>query len=136
MATLKNMLEPGERVVLRSSDGNFIGWGIIDAQAAIDLAMGPTDVFEEFPSAMAIVSAYPNPFSSDVRFELAVDGTATETSLRVFDLLGREVANPLSGPVGPGSLTIDWSAGHLAPGIYVYVLTAGSSVHTGRLVHL
>ncbi len=83
-------------------------------------------------ASVATVGAYPNPFarSTAIGFEL---GTASDVSLVVYDVRGREVATLADGTMeaGPHHVTFDASA--LPSGIYVYRLTTGTQVETGRV---
>lgn len=69
---------------------------------------------------------YPNPFnpSTKINFTLA---ERSNISLKVYDLLGREVANLISGDKGAGSYSIPFNGSNLASGLYIYTLKAGSN---------
>jgi hypothetical protein len=75
---------------------------------------------------------YPNPFnpSTVVGFQLSVAGKA---SLKVYDMLGREVAVLVNGTMPAGSHTATFDASHLTSGVYVYKLEAGGQVMTKRM---
>ena len=91
----------------------------------------PTDT----PEATAPVTEYrleqnyPNPFNPDtqIRFHLARQGTVT---LKVFDLLGREVARLASGEYARGSHAVRFDASALATGVYVSRLETEVQVFT------
>ena len=81
----------------------------------------------ELPDAYALSQNYPNPFnpSTTIRFEIPDMETVT---LRVFDVLGREVATLLDGVLtAAGAYDIPFDAGKLASGVYFYRLEAGAS---------
>jgi hypothetical protein len=71
------------------------------------------------------LAAYPNPFNgiSEIGFQIA---DWAEVDLRVFDLLGREVAVLLNERRAPGKHAVRFDAGALASGVYVCRMTAGS----------
>jgi hypothetical protein len=85
---------------------------------------------------------YPNPFNPSTTIQFAIPvGTYNYTSLRVYDLLGREVATLVNEVKAPGRYEVTWdpstSSGQvLASGVYFYRLTTGSFVHTRRMVLL
>ena len=92
----------------------------------------------EIPATLRLRGNYPNPFnpSTQVVFDLPA---ASEVTVHVFDLLGREaiVTNPVYLPGGSGhSLTV--RASLLPSGVYVYQVRAqtGSSllVQSGRMI--
>lgn len=80
------------------------------------------------PAGYALHANYPNPFNPEttIAFELGAAGLAT---LRVYDLLGREVATLVDGVLPAGRHTVVFDArqaGRLPSGTYLYRLTAGS----------
>jgi hypothetical protein len=56
--------------------------------------------------------------------------------LKVFDVLGREVATLVNEPKAPGKHTREFDASSLASGMYFYRLTAGRFIATKRMVVL
>jgi uncharacterized repeat protein (TIGR01451 family) len=74
----------------------------------------------------------PNPFThrTTVAFEIA---EASAVRLAVYDVLGREVAVLVDREVEAGRHEAVFDARGLAPGVYVYRLTAGGAVRTGRM---
>jgi hypothetical protein len=57
-------------------------------------------------------------------------------SLKVFDLLGREVATIVSEELAPGNYTRQWNAGGMSSAVYFYQLKAGTFLETKRLILL
>jgi hypothetical protein len=85
------------------------------------------------PTEYGLYQNYPNPFnpSTHIRFDIKEAGHVT---LKVYDLLGREVATLVNGDVPAGSHSITWNASKLASGIYLYQLKAGDFTATKKLV--
>lgn len=81
----------------------------------------------------ALDQNFPNPFNpeTNINFELA---EATNVSLRVFNLLGQEVATLVSGPQAAGRHTVTFDASNLTSGMYVYRLEAGEFSATRKMV--
>lgn len=75
----------------------------------------------------------PNPFSGQtaISYELQQSG---HVSLRVFNLAGREVARLVDGFQPAGDYTIEWNAGRLPAGMYLYQLRANGFMVTKRCV--
>jgi len=75
---------------------------------------------------------YPNPFnpSTVVGFRLSVAGHAT---LKVYDVLGREVAVLVNGTLSAGSHSVNFDASNLTSGVYMYKLEAGGMSQTKRM---
>jgi hypothetical protein len=92
----------------------------------------PTEEAEELPATAELFQNYPNPFnpSTTIAFELP---SASDVTLTIFDLMGREVATVASGMLSAGRHEVRWDAGRLASGMYVYRLRAGSFVKSKTL---
>jgi len=85
------------------------------------------------PTNHTLNQNYPNPFNSSTRiqFSLAHEDYVT---LRVFNLLGAEVASLLSQELHAGTYSTTWNANGVASGIYFYRLQAGEFVETKKMV--
>jgi beta-N-acetylhexosaminidase len=83
------------------------------------------------PSAMRIAN-YPNPFNpvTTLQYTVASDGPV---ALRVFDLLGREVATPVDGHQAAGMHTVQFNGSGLASGAYVCRLECAGAVVSCRI---
>src|SRR5690554_3945503 len=90
------------------------------------------------PNSIKINQNYPNPFnpSTTIKFEL---NQLSNISIKVFNILGKEITTLLNKELSPGSYTIDWDArdsnGQLLPsGVYLIKLSAnneaGNYTHT------
>ena len=80
------------------------------------------DQFKLYPN-------YPNPFnpSTQISFRLAEHGA---TTLRIYDLLGREVATLINGQLASGNHTVNFIGSGLSSGIYFVRLVQGSNTQT------
>jgi hypothetical protein len=78
---------------------------------------------------------YPNPINSStiISFSLPSKGFV---SLKVFDLIGREMARIVSENIPAGSYSKQWNTVGLPSGVYYYRLHAGSFTKTNKLVLL
>jgi hypothetical protein len=76
---------------------------------------------------------YPNPFNPTTTIEFDLPKTSKVT-LKVFNILGEEVAILLSASLLSGSHSVDWDASNLASGVYLYRLQAGGYVETRKMV--
>tara|TARA_R110002096_G_scaffold87831_2_gene201430 strand:- start:1367 stop:2707 length:1341 start_codon:yes stop_codon:yes gene_type:complete len=79
----------------------------------------------EVPTQNKLHQNYPNPFnpSTNIQFELPFPSTV---SLKVYDVLGREVATLVNGNLSAGKQTIRFDASTLANGMYLYKLRVGN----------
>jgi len=75
------------------------------------------------PNVFTLEQNYPNPFnpSTMINFSLAAD---SKVSLTVFDVLGQEVANLISGNLAAGSHEINFNASNVNSGVYFYRIDA------------
>ncbi len=75
------------------------------------------------PAEFALDQNYPNPFnpSTKIAFRLAVD---SKVSLKVFDVLGQEVANLVNTNLVAGAHNINFNASSINSGVYLYRLEA------------
>jgi len=90
---------------------------------------------ESVPEAFTLSQNFPNPFnpSTEIRFTLREAGRAT---LRIFNVLGQEVAIVLDENLQAGAYKVNFEASSLTSGIYVYQLEANGLRQTRRMVLL
>jgi len=87
------------------------------------------------PKEFSLSQNYPNPFNPTtlISFQLPASGFVR---LRVFDLLGKEVATLAEGERPAGSYQVSFDGSRLSSGIYLYRLEAGELTITKKLVLL
>ncbi|MCK9424407.1 MAG: T9SS type A sorting domain-containing protein [Ignavibacteriaceae bacterium] len=87
------------------------------------------------PSTFKLEQNYPNPFNPNtvISYQLSVD---SKVSLRVFDILGNEVAMLVNEEQPAGTYQVSFNQQQLASGIYFYQLRAGNFVQTKKMVLL
>jgi hypothetical protein len=87
------------------------------------------------PKGFALEQNYPNPFnpSTTIRFSLPKSGHVT---LKVYDLLGREVETLVDDQRTAGSYSVEWTPNNLASGVYFYRIQAGAYTETKKLMLL
>jgi hypothetical protein len=76
------------------------------------------------PTAFSLSQNYPNPFNGITNFEIQVARFGS-VSLKVYDLLGREIATLLEGDKPPGLYRVHWESKNASSGIYFYRLIIG-----------
>ena len=102
--------------------------GTIHYTEAVQLEI-VTGVLAGLPAGEFTLSQnYPNPVnpSTEIRYSIPV-GTYGHTSLRVFDVLGREVATLVNEVKEQGTHSVQWDASSLSSGVYLYRLEMRSS---------
>jgi hypothetical protein len=97
---------------------------------------GATSVgVKTLPTAYGLEQNYPNPFNptTTIRFSLA---QRSRVSLKIFDILGREVATLVNDELEAGFHQSTFDASKFASGIYFYRIQAGNFTATKKLVLL
>jgi hypothetical protein len=112
----------------------------ITAGRAIRITTTPPDAFssadepvEPLPTEFALHAPYPNPFNAmtAMRFDLP---RADRINLRIYNILGREVATLVSGMTAAGTHTTVWNAGAFSSGLYFVRLEADDFVQIRKLL--
>lgn len=87
------------------------------------------------PTVFALKQIYPNPFnpSTIISYDLP---EASHVALKVYDIIGREVATLYNGNKQAGTYNVLFNASRLASGVYFYQLYAVSFVATKKLMLL
>jgi hypothetical protein len=85
------------------------------------------------PASFRLSPNYPNPFNPSTTITYAVP-FQTPVTLKLFNLLGQEVATLVDAIEGPGSKSIRFDARDLPGGVYFYRLQAGSYSATKKLM--
>ncbi|MDP2301721.1 MAG: choice-of-anchor D domain-containing protein [Ignavibacteria bacterium] len=94
----------------------------------------PTDVKEELNNfTFELKQNYPNPFnpSTVINYQLENSG---RVSLRVYDILGTEVATLVDEEKEAGIYNADFDASKLSSGVYFYKLQSGKFVQTRKMI--
>lgn len=87
------------------------------------------------PEAFALNQNYPNPFNPETEITFALP-RESYVSVKIYDLLGREVAVLTEGKRPAGEHRISFDAKNLPSGVYVYTLTATDFVSSKKMVVL
>ena len=90
---------------------------------------------EILPDSYMLSQNHPNPFNPSTRIEYAVPKSGI-VSLRVFDMLGREVAVLVDGSVEAGWYSVNFNAQNLSSGVYLYRLESRGFAQTLKMVVL
>lgn len=87
------------------------------------------------PESFSLAQNYPNPFNPSTTIEFSLP-SAERVSLRVFDMLGREVAVLVDEERSAGNHRVTFDARSLPSGTYLYSLRAGTSQEIRKMVLL
>ncbi|MCH8566787.1 MAG: T9SS type A sorting domain-containing protein [Balneolales bacterium] len=88
----------------------------------------------EITGGIKLHQNYPNPFNPSTRISFELDASYP-TSLSVYSVDGRRVAQLLNNQqLGAGLHNLNFDASRLSSGVYIYRLTAGNTVQSGRMM--
>jgi photosystem II stability/assembly factor-like uncharacterized protein len=88
-----------------------------------------------FVNEFSLSQNYPNPFNPSTTLQYAI-GSRQFVTLKVYDLLGREVATLVNEEKPDGEYEVEFNAANLPSGIYFYQLKAGSFVEVRKMILL
>ncbi|MGD8779385.1 MAG: T9SS type A sorting domain-containing protein [Ignavibacteria bacterium] len=85
------------------------------------------------PTSYSLEQNYPNPFnpSTIISYQIPQEGVV---SLKIYDILGREVTTLVNEYKSIGKYEVEFNAGSLASGVYIYKLTAGNYVSSKKMI--
>jgi PKD repeat protein len=99
------------------------------------------------PSEFKLFQNYPNPFNpvTKIRFDLPSGFPSTEgrptgargndrVVLKIFDILGKEIATLVNEQLQPGTYEVEWNATRCPSGVYFYRLTTGNFIETKKML--
>ena len=122
-----------------SSAGSAInGWAVGEEGTILHYRRGATgvrQVLNTMPTAFALEQNYPNPFNPTTRIQYTLAAQA-HVSLKIFNVVGQEVATLANGIQEAGYKSVVWNASGVSSGVYFYRLQAGSFTETRKLILL
>jgi len=93
-----------------------------------------------FPNEFNLEQNYPNPFnpSTIIKYSIPNVGTwhASSVQLKVYDILGREVATLVNKKQKPGNYEVIFDAENISSGVYLYRLQTGANSKTRKMMLL
>jgi hypothetical protein len=98
-------------------------------------SLDPTDDVAPLPTRLMLEQNYPNPFNptTEIRFSLPA---SQQVSLRIYDLLGRDLGSLIDGQTSAGSHAVTFDGAELAAGVYFYRLEAGDFSAVRKMILL
>ncbi len=104
----------------------------VDFDGTVDYS-NIVEVVKEKPTSFELAQNYPNPFNpaTTINYQLP---TSAMVTLKVYDVVGREVATLVNARQDAGRYNVVFNASTLASGVYFYRLQAGSFVETKKMM--
>jgi hypothetical protein len=94
---------------------------------------------DSVPEAHYLLTNYPNPFNASTIIEYTIPNSIVKeqlVNLRIYDILGREIANLVNEFQKSGTYKANWNAAGFSSGIYFYTLSAGELSITNKTILL
>ena len=104
--------------------------------SGINIFIIPTEVnnyIHILPQAFQLYQNYPNPFnpSTTIKYQIPKESLVT---IKIFDVLGREVATLLNAEQKAGEHEVIWNASDIASGVYIYQVKAGNFIAAKKML--
>jgi hypothetical protein len=127
------MMSEGQPFVERASGSSLVvGSGFLVHPTLSGFLLAVPDE-DNIPEKFSLEQNYPNPFNPSTTFSFAIPHSSFLT-LKVYDLLGREVAMLVNEEKTPGTYKVTFDAAELASGVYFYRLQTSGFVATKKLM--
>jgi plastocyanin len=125
------LTQPGIHYYVCTNHASLGMKGIISVNSAMNIK----SITATIPDHFNLMQNYPNPFNPTtvISFDLPAKSFV---SLKIFDLLGKQVSSLVSDELPAGRYNREWNATDLPSGIYFYRLQAGSFSETKKLILL
>lgn len=88
---------------------------------------------DNMPVRFELVGNYPNPFNPTTTIQFGIPEDQ-HVSIRVYNLIGNEVATLVNQPMNQGYHEVQFNANELSSGVYIYRMQAGGTVQTRKMV--
>lgn len=95
--------------------------------------------FEQLPVVFSLEQNFPNPFNPTTTIKYSIPAelhNGIMVQLKVYDILGREVATLVNKKQNAGFYNVQFDASNLSTGVYVYRLQAGNYIASKKLLLL
>jgi hypothetical protein len=112
------------------------GWDIFANVIALeDIPPLEAEIYFDIPLDFLLKQNHPNPFNLSTTISFSIPERSF-VSLKIFDLLGNEIAVMVSEELSEGNYTRQWDAKNLSSGVYFYRLQTGVFTETKKLILL
>ncbi|MBL8016385.1 MAG: T9SS type A sorting domain-containing protein [Ignavibacteria bacterium] len=126
---------------LKSLSDSALKYYYNDFKTCVPIGIEP--ISTEIPQRYELMQNYPNPFNPMTKFKFSIPlsrGVAGEAGrgvlLKVYDVLGKEIAVLVNENLKPGTYEIEWDATNIPSGVYFYSLITSEFTQTKKMVVL
>ncbi|MCH8325347.1 MAG: T9SS type A sorting domain-containing protein [Bacteroidetes bacterium] len=100
-----------------------------------DIITDVKEISNSIPNNFVLSQNYPNPFNPSTNINFSVP-LSSFVSVKVYDVLGKEVASLVNEELKAGSYKFNFNAKGLTSGVYFYRVTAGNFTQTKKMILL
>jgi hypothetical protein len=95
-------------------------------------------ISESIPESFALYQNYPNPFnpSTKIKFSIPPFTKGGFVTMKIYDLIGHEVATLVNEKLQPGSYEVEWDGINCPSSVYLYRLTTTYFTQTRKMILL
>lgn len=127
------------RVRTKSEDGNYSDY-TGKGQFRVGAEITSVEQDNELPTEFSLSQNYPNPFNPDTKINFSLS-EASPVTLKIYDILGREVITLINDNYNAGSYSVNWDAKNsngikVVSGTYIYRIVAGNKVDVKKMILL
>lgn len=128
-------IDPGQngRAYIATMRNRSGGWGTGVGLVSTTTITNLSNNNEITPTKFELSQNYPNPFNPTTVINFAIP-TNAKVTLKIYDVLGKEVATLVNSDLNAGAYNYDFNASSLTAGIYFYKLTAGNFTETKKMM--
>ncbi|MFA7360696.1 MAG: endonuclease [Candidatus Kapaibacterium sp.] len=111
-------------LTIQNPDSNIT----VNLRGFSNMQTGIITISTQIPQELTLMQNYPNPFNpvTRIRFAVPFKLSGVYVTLRIYDLTGKEIANPINTNMNAGYYETEFNGSNLASGVYIYKIQAGS----------
>jgi hypothetical protein len=110
-------------------------WADPSLKLKYDETVDVEEITENVPGDFVLFANYPNPFNPTTKISWQ-SATSSQQTLKVYDVLGNEVATLVDEYKPAGKYEVEFNADDLPSGIYFYKLVSGTFIQTKKMILL
>ncbi len=123
-----------QMTLLSNDNESGIGaYALVDALSFGEAQTTDVEQFDQIPTEFSLKQNYPNPFNPSTTIEFSIPKESF-VELKVFNVLGKEVATLVNENYSAGSYKSNFDASNLSSGIYFARISAGSFMETKKMI--
>lgn len=112
----------------------------IEGQGLTEIIIGIRKTGSSVPQTFNLYQNYPNPFNPATKIKFDIPAVrlqnAVPVQIKIYNILGKEIAVLINKQMQPGSYEVDWDASDYPSGVYFYTLKAGDFIQSKKMIFI